>query len=242
MTGRPRTPHGGGSDDGGTPPGRGGGIGPGAHGGRSVAEAERATAQVVLRGRSTANGGSGPNAGGAAPGTTPHPDDARLAEIMRRHELLGDEPPEFNIVANDAAYRDHGAHTDQRHRPSIPLARDPSTRTIEGRIYGDDPWDNPENWSYRWTDPSTMNRTVNDHVRQNWDHIRDELAFEGSYDASFDAGHRVGQGYYNDGMYGVGPRNSHYSETSFVKIRIRVVPDSDPPAPYILTAFPLGIM
>lgn len=87
-----------------------------------------------------------------------------------------------------------------------------------------------------------MNRTVNDYVERNWDRIRDDLALEGAHDSSFDAGHRVGQGYYNDGMYGAGPRNSHYSETSFVKVRIRLVPGADPPELFILTAFPQGIM
>jgi hypothetical protein len=161
---------------------------------------------------------------------------------MRRHDQLGAEPPRFDIAANDATYGSHGAHTDGRHGPSIPLPRDSNQQTIEGRIYGDQPWRNPENWSYRWSDPSTMNRTVNDYVERNWDRIRDDLALEGAHDSSFDAGHRVGQGYYNDGMYGVGPRNSRYAETSFVRVRIRLVPGSDPPEPFILTAFPLGIM
>jgi hypothetical protein len=171
-----------------------------------------------------------------------HPDDVRLAEIMHRRDLLGDEPPRFTIAANDATHSNHGAHTEDRHGPGIPLARDPSQRTIEGRIYGDQPWGKPENWSYRWSDPSTMNRTVNDYVQRNWDRIRDDLALLGGHDGSFDAGHRVGQGYYNEGMYGAGQSQAHYTETSFVKIRIRVVPGSDPPEPYILTAFPLGIM
>ena len=168
---------------------------------------------------------------------------------MRRREQLGDEPPRFNIAANDAAYGTHGAHTDARHGPNIPLERDRgqlSTEdpqpTIEGRIYGDRPWPKAENWSYRWTDSTTMHRTVNDYVERNWEQIRDDLAFNGAHDSSFDAGHRVGQGYYNDGMYGAGPQNSRYSETSYVKIRIRLVPGADPPEPYILTAFPLGMM
>lgn len=161
---------------------------------------------------------------------------------MRRHDQLGDDPPRFNVGANDVAYGTHGAHTADRHGPGIPLARAPGQQTIEGRIHGDDPWQNPENWSFRWSDPTTMNRTINDYVERNWDRIRDDLAFSGAHDSSFDAGHRVGQGYYNDGMYGVGPRNSHYAETSFVKIRLRLAPGADPPEPFILTAFPLGIM
>ncbi|MFI7547582.1 hypothetical protein [Actinoplanes sp. NPDC049599] len=161
---------------------------------------------------------------------------------MRRRDQLGDEPPRFDIAANDAGYGAHGAHTDDRHGPGIPLPRAPGRQTVEGRVHGDDPWPRPENWSYRWTDPSTMNRTVNDYVRRNWDRIRDDLALEGAHDGGFDAGHRVGQGYYNDGMYGAGPRHSRYAETSLVKIRIRLVPGSDPPETFILTAFPVGIM
>ena len=87
-----------------------------------------------------------------------------------------------------------------------------------------------------------MNRTVNQYVEQNWNQIRDDLALEGAHDNSFDAQHRVGQGYYNEGMYGVGPRNSHFSVTGYVKIRIRLVPGTDPPEPFLLTAFPVGIM
>jgi hypothetical protein len=206
-----------------------------------VAQAQQMIDQVAQQGRSIADGGARPGGGGSPPPAA-HPDDVRLAEIMRRHALLGDEPPSFNIAANDAAYSGHGAHTDGRHGPGIPLPRDPSRQTIEGRIYGDQPWRNPENWSYRWSDPSTMNGTVNDYVERNWDRIRDDLALDGAHDSSFDAGHRVGQGYYNEGMYGAGPRNAHYAETSFVKVRIRLVPGSDPPEPFVLTAFPLGIM
>nr|BFE76345.1 hypothetical protein GCM10020092_096460 [Actinoplanes digitatis] len=207
----------------------------------NLAEAQQFIARVARQGRATADGGT-PGRGGEHSAPAMHPDDVRLAEIMRRRDQLGAEPPTFNIAANDAAYGIHGAHTEGRHGPGIPLPRDPGRQTIEGRIYGDSPWRNPENWSYRWSDPSTMNRTVNDYVERNWDRIRDDLALEGAHDSSFDAGHRVGQGYYNDGMYGAGPRNSHYSETSFVKVRIRLVPGADPPELFILTAFPQGIM
>ena len=161
---------------------------------------------------------------------------------MRRYEQLGEEPPRFSVVENDAMHRNDGAHTDARHGPGIPLQRDTSIKTIEGRIYGDTGWDRPENWSYRWTDPTTMHRTINDYVAGNWERVRSDLALDDVHVARFDAGHRVGEGYYNSGMYGVGPRDSRYAETSFVRIRIELVPDSDPAKPFILTAFPSGLL
>lgn len=240
MTGRPGTPHRGRSDDGseGLSPADGHGPRPGATG--SVEQGHQAIADVLRQGRSVADGGSGVENSGGGATPVPHPDDARLAEIMNRHDQLGDDPPRFNIAANDAMFA--AAHTGDNHGPDIPLARSPGQRTIEGRIHGDPPWNGTENWSFKWTDPSTMNRTINDHVRQNWALIRDELALQGSYDASFDAQHRVGVGFYNEGMFGVGPRSSRYAETSFVKVRIRLDPGADPATPFILTAYPLGIM
>jgi hypothetical protein len=209
-----------------------------------VAEAHESVAGVARAGRSgTASeptgGGRGGDATRAAP---PHPDDAELRVIMDRYERLGDEPPRFNIAANDAAHRGHGAHTVERHGSSVVMPRDPSIQTVEGRIYGDDPWERPENWSYRWTDPSTMNRTINEYVRQNWETIRHDLAFDGRHRGGFNAGHRVGEGYYNSGMFGAGPRVSRYATTSLVTIRILLVPGSDPPVPFVLTAFPSGLL
>ena len=237
MTGRPRTPDGGGTGDGGTPPGKRPSAGSFPHGVRSVAQAEEATARVAQRGRPGASGRSGPsNSGGRSPPPELRPGDLELREAMRRYEQLGDEPPRFNIARNDAA---HGsAHTLDRHGPDIPLRRDLGTQTIEGRIYGDTGWGNPENRSYQWTDHTTMNREVNEYVRNNWETIRSDLAIARVHEGSFDAGHRVGQGYYNTGMYGAGPRQAQYSETSVVKVRIRLVPGSDPAQPFVVSAFP----
>ena len=178
--------------------------------------------------------------GGAAAGA--NPDDVALQAIMNRYEQLGDDPPRFNIAADDAVYGGVGAHTGERHGPDVPLPREPGTRTVEGRIYGDSPWERPENWSYRWADPSTMNRTINDYVRENWDSIRSDLALRGRHAGGFDAGHRVGEGYYNTGMFGAGPRESRYATTSLVVIRVRLAPGSDPPQPFVLTAYPAGIL
>ncbi|MEV6849801.1 hypothetical protein [Actinoplanes sp. NPDC051411] len=172
----------------------------------------------------------------------PSSDEVELAEKMDRYEKLSDQPPKFNVANNDALFRDQDAHTVERHGPDVPLQRDPTTRTIEGRIHGDSPWAKPENFSHRWTDPSTMNRTINDYVRENWEEIRSNLAMDGVHRDKFDAHHRVGEGYYNVGMYGAGPRQSRFSTTSFVSITINLVPGADPPQPFIVTAFPSGLM
>jgi hypothetical protein len=244
MTGRPGTPHGDG-----TPPGRrerddGGVRGDRPGGARSVAEAQEAIAGAARAGRPSAAASpvSGSGGGAGAQAATPHPDDVELRVIMDRYERLGDGPPRFNIAANDAVHHGHGAHTEERHGPSVVMPRDPSARTVEGRIYGDPPWDRPENWSYRWSHPSTMNRTINEYVRQNWETIRHDLAFDGRHRGGFDAGHRVGEGYVNSGMFGGGPRASRYAVTSLVKIRIQLAPGSDPPVPFVVTAFPSGLL
>jgi hypothetical protein len=158
---------------------------------------------------------------------------------MRRYEQLGDEPPKFNIAENDAAHP--RAHTIDHHGPDLPLPRHAGPRTVEGRIYGDGEWDNSVNASLKWADPSTMNREINGYVQRNWARIRDDLALEGSHDDVFDAGHRIGEGYYNKGMYGVGPRQAEYVTTSLVRVRIKIVKDSDPAQPFILTAFPAAL-
>ena len=237
MTGRPRAPHGGGTDDGGTPPGRrdGDGTGPRPPAAGSVAQAQQAVAQVAQQGRPTARGG-----GNEPPVPASHPDDVRLAELMNVYERLGDEPPEFNVGNNDAVHGADGAHTIDRHGSNIPLRRDPNAKTIEGRIYGDHGWERPDNWSLRWTDPTTMNREINNYVRRNWEEIRTNLAFDGSHTGAFDAGHRVGDGFFNNGMYGARPRQAQYTAASLVRISIDLVPGSDPPQAFIVTAFPAG--
>jgi hypothetical protein len=204
-----------------------------------VAQAQEAIAGVARAGR------SGAGQGGAGPSTPAHPsspNDVELRSIMDRYDRLGDEPPKFNVARNDDAYKESGAHTIERHGPGIPLRRDQAAKTIEGRIYGDTEWERPENWSYRWTDPSTMNRTVREYVRENWKAIRSDLAMFESHEGRFDVGHRVGEGYYNSGMYGAGPRAARYAQTSYVTIRVKLLPGSDPPEPFIVTAFPVGLL
>jgi hypothetical protein len=236
VTGRKRSPQGGAADDRGAPPGRDTPA-PRPSAVRSVSHAHDGIEEAALVGRP----GSGANRAGADR-PTPHPEDATLGRIMAVYDGLGDQPPEFNIARNDAAYEDDGAHTLDRHGPDIPLRRDPAIKTVEGRIYGDREWGRPDNWSLRWTDHTTMNREVNNYVRENWDEIRTNLAVEGVHNGAFNAGHRVGEGFYNEGMYGVGPRQSRYTAASLVRISIDIVPGSDPPQPFVVTAFPAGVV
>jgi hypothetical protein len=217
----------------------------GAHGAvPSVAHAEQVIAQVVRQGRPGAGHAAGTDQvdAGNRPGPPgPTPDEVMLQEVTRRYEQLGDEPPKFNIAANDGAHGADGAHTIDRHGPHLPLPSQPGVKTVEGRIFGETGWEKAESKSYKWTDASTMNREVNRYVEGNWQTIRNDLAFDGFHESLFDAGHRVGQGYYNKGMYGVGPRQSEYSETSLVRVRIRVVEGSDPAVAFVVSAFPAGL-
>lgn len=229
MTGRPRGP------EGGAPGGHSGAPRPRAAG--TMAEAQQNAGQAFRAGRA----GTATNLNTAAGGNASTADDVALAQIIRRHEQLGDEPPEFNIQRNDDAHQSSGAHTIDRHGPDIPLRSRPDTKTIEGRIHGDTGWGKAATASYQWTDPSTMNREINAYVQRNWPAIRDDLAFDKSHESTFDAGHRVGQGFYNKGMFGAGPREAEYGETSLVRIRIKLVEGSDPAQPFVVTAFPAGL-
>ncbi|UQU63443.1 hypothetical protein COUCH_31195 [Couchioplanes caeruleus] len=86
-----------------------------------------------------------------------------------------------------------------------------------------------------------MNREINRYVVENWATIRSDLAVDEFHEGTFNADHRVGLGYYNKGMYGAGPREAEYGETSLVRVRIKVVPDSDPAEPFVVSAFPAGL-
>jgi hypothetical protein len=237
VTGRPRNHPDGGTDDGVPPRRRDKALRP--NPAASVAQAQDAVGEMLRRGR-PGSGTSRADTGSEIDRPVPHPDDARLAQIMAVYEQLGPEPPEFNIARNDAAHRADGAHTSDRHGPDIPLRRDPAFKTVEGRIHGDQGWARPDNWSLRWTDPTTMNREINNYVRENWEEIRANLAVEGVHNGAFNAGHRVGEGFYNEGMYGGGPRRARFTAASLVRVSIDIVPGSDPPQPFIVTAFPAG--
>ena len=222
MTGRPRDP------SGGTPRRRPV---------RSIAEGQDSVGATIPHGHATPDAGPPAN----PPATRPDDERARTIDVYKR---LGDTPPTFNVARNDAAFGDsEGAHTLKHHGPDVPLHRDPAVpRTIEGRIYGDGQWSRSENWSYRWTDHTTMNREINRYVRENWEKIRNDLATEGTHSGAFNAGHRVGEGFYNDGAYGAGQRQSRYAAASLVRVSIDLVPGSDPPQPFLVTAFPSGIV
>jgi hypothetical protein len=168
--------------------------------------------------------------------------ELELRTYVARYEALGDSPPLVVIADNDAAHQD--AHTEERHGPGVIVWRSqggPGVATLEGRIYGDPPWNGTENWSYGWLSESVMNRTVNELLRQNWEAIRSDLALSLRSDRTLDAGAEIGQGFFNRGMYGAGPVRSQYSRAQHVRLRIRIVPNSDPPQMYILTAFPVGV-
>lgn len=170
--------------------------------------------------------------------------EIEVRRTYRVYEGLGDHAPRINIAANDATYATAGAHTLDRHGPSIPLNRSGAPAgvgTLEGRIYGDAPWGHPENFSYRWSDESTMNRTVNNYIQANWEQIRSDLALDsdGVHRAVFDAGHVVGEGFYNSGQMGTGPRQAVYGKTSYVSVTIELVRGT-PPSFFVVTAFPSG--
>ena len=179
------------------------------------------------------------------PGETPRQaaDRVAVAEVMKRYEDLGDEPPEINMARNDDDYHIYRAHTRERHWPSVPLRRGeapPNKPTIEGRIYGDHPWDGPENWSYRWFDHTTMHREINGYIRRNWATIRDDLAIDRRHIVVMDAKRAVGEGFFNRGMYGTGRRDAQYHVTGLFRLTIRLVPGSEPARWFVVTAFPTG--
>jgi hypothetical protein len=159
---------------------------------------------------------------------------------MRVYDQLGVDPPKIDVALNDAAH--DTAHTQDRHGPHLPLRQRPGVQTVEGRIYGDHGWTQTENQSFKWDDPTVMTREINDYVRRNWETIRSDLASDGFHEGRYDAGHRVGEGFVNGGMYGLGPRHADYTPTSLVRLRIRLVPGSDPAQPFLVSAFPAGIL
>jgi hypothetical protein len=169
--------------------------------------------------------------------------ELRVREMMEVYDALGEEPPRLRVREHDAAHAAQGAHSAERHGPDVPLRRGDAPaggRTVEGRIYGDPPWGNPQNWSYRWINDSVWQRTVQDYLTGSWERIRSDLAANGQHNATFDAGNLVGEGFYNSGMHGAGPQVAVYHRTSFVSITVRLVPGSSPPRFYIHTAFPAG--
>lgn len=156
-------------------------------------------------------------------------------------DALGETPRKISIAENDNAYSGVNAHTGKHHGGNTIMERAGApvgVRTVEGRIYGDAPWGKAENYSYKWLDDTTMNQTINDHISKNWDAIRWDLANKGEYKALFDAGKAVGEGYYNKGMYGNGPRQAVYGKTSMVKVVLTI--DQIEMKPIVITSYPAG--
>ena len=240
MPPRPRPHHGSGDPPDDPPPSRRPHPGPSGDHPASIAQAERAAAQIAAHGRAKATGGAGPT-GSPGRAIPLSPDDIELSRWEETHGKLGAGPRKFNVDVNDDAHRGLNAHTRRDHGPQLPLRSQPGVKTVEGRIYGDYGWPQPASGSHRWTDASTMNRTINDYVSKNWELIRNDLAIRGTHRAVFDAGHRVGEGFVNRGMGGAGPRQAQFTTTSVVRILIRLVPGSDPPEPFIVTAFPSAL-
>ncbi len=161
------------------------------------------------------------------------------------YDALGAMPRRVTVQANDIQYKTFDkAHTRENHGANIVMERAGApngTRTIEGRIYGDAPWDRAENFSYKWLDDSTMNQTINEYMQKNWNQIREDLVFneEHNHIALFDAGKAIGEGYYNKNMGGLGARQAEYGKTSQVKIVIKL-DQIEPPSPIIVTSYPAG--
>jgi hypothetical protein len=178
-----------------------------------VAHGQQITSEFAQRGRA--------GAGSSGSSSTPRqvrPEDVELNRMLATYDKLGDQPPNFKVPKNDDLYQDQGAHTMKHHGGDVPLRHTPGTRTIEGRLYGDHGWRRRENKSFRWTDHHTMNRTINDYVSRNWETIRSDLAMTGVHRRTFDAGHRIGEGFVNDGMFGAGPVKPRYMTTSFEEV------------------------
>jgi hypothetical protein len=199
-----------------------------------MAAAEQSTMRILQRGRA---GASGTASSASSVGTA---EDTELAHAMGVYDQLGASPPKIDVALNDATHA--RAHTLERHGPDVPLRRQNAETTIEGRIYGDHGWARPENQSFKWDDPAVMTREINDYVQRNWETIRSDLATDGVHEGGYNAGRRVGEGFLNGGMYGSGPRQAKYTPTSLVRLRIRLVPGADPAAPFLVSAFPAGIM
>jgi hypothetical protein len=171
--------------------------------------------------------------------------EIELRQMLARYNVLGDRPPHLDISINDRIHAD--AHTLRRHGSDIPLERrldangvPDGTRTIEGRIHNDPPWNvdgGAQNFSARWTNDEIMNQTVNRYLLDNWETIRSNIAMNGVHEETFNAGRLIGEGFFNQN-YGLGgPPISARSNTPLVTIRLRLVP-GNPPSFFVVSAFP----
>lgn len=172
------------------------------------------------------------------PGTPDEPESPRTPDAPGNALPLDpDRPWTFDIAQNDLRFLD--AHTTAKHGAGVPLRREdagPGERSIEGRIYGDRPWDRRENTSSRWLSEEVMKSTVEEHVRQHWGEIVERLATGQSCKTTFDAGHPVGEGFINANRGTSGPRQAVYGQTDDVTLIIDIDPTTG--EPYVVTAYP----
>jgi hypothetical protein len=144
---------------------------------------------------------------------------------------------------NDAEHE--RAHTLERHGPQVPLRRDDApenARTVEGRIYGDAPWRDEANFSFRWFSRSLINDVLNRYLRDNWDDVRLDLALREKHTKLVQHEHAVGEGFRNAnfGQENSRPR-SVYLQTNFYEITLDLLhPGRGPPVIQVTTAFPNG--
>lgn len=133
-----------------------------------------------------------------------------------------------------------GPHTVERHGADIPLRRadNPGGRTVEGRLFGDPPWPEPERASMRWQSDSAMVRTINDYIRANWERIRTDLALNGRHSGGGNAGGAIGDGFVNTNIGGgAAAATPKYSVSSLFIIRILLI--EGPPIDFVIvTSFP----
>lgn len=208
----------------------------------AAAQADRGTYDPASRDlkalRSDANDG-------ARPGESPAQAELRrrraVAELARRaHELLPDSPRRIKMVEEEGR---NGAHTLDRHSAQIPFRRSdasPGQATIEGRIFGDPPWPSRQNFSFQWESDATMNRVVNEIVREHWASLREELVMFGEATRAIDTGSLTGRGFVNASAGGVAstPRPVE-ARTSRAKVVLRF--DAGPPPDFTVhTAYPDG--
>ncbi len=157
--------------------------------------------------------------------------DLAQRELTVRQKIagLGTKPWRPNLVENDAQTAGHSV---DRHGWQLTLP------DLKDRITGVGRWTKQESYSYKWTDETTANRVIQEHIRVNWDVIRRALAETGLYEGKpFNTSSRVGEGYYNKNVTLGGPRIPVYGETSWARVRIALNSDGKP---YIITTFPVG--
>ena len=108
-----------------------------------------------------------------------------------------------------------------------PTARRREAATIEGRIFGEPPWNRRVNYSYRWQSNDELNDVVNEAIRARWADIKLHLAFNGIFEETFDAGRTVGQGFVNANAEAGGPPRSLRTPTNHVRLILAFAPPPD---------------